>query len=260
MAHHAFMPNCVTTGSAAHASGSPGCCTWRGCKAAIAAKDHAQPPQSRMVPAPDLVKRDFVAPAPDRLSCRGTSGMSRRGGIPLSGGRRSTPIVVAGVPFGQDRLGDGGAFTQRVSDRSGSKWRSGSDDRNGVIHHSDQGSQYTSLALWEATARGGHYGVDGEPGRLLRQCDGGELFCHPRMRTARPTLLSDSQRRSSCGVRLHRRLLQHPSRTASALALSPPCHETRWARRPRSVSICDLPPGELATNLHETRAAGRTAQ
>ena len=39
----------------------------------------------------------------------------------------------------------------------------------GLIHHSDQGSQYVSLAFGQAGARRRHRGLDGLQGRLLRQ-------------------------------------------------------------------------------------------
>jgi putative transposase len=98
-----------------------------------------------MAPAPDLVKRDFVASAPDRLwvadityvptwadflylavvldACsRRVVGWAMADGRPLSSMR--TELVIEAVEM---------ALWQRRP--------------TGVIHHSDQGSQYTSLAF-----------------------------------------------------------------------------------------------------------------
>ncbi len=38
----------------------------------------------------------------------------------------------------------------------------------GVIHHSDRGSQYTSLCVRQTLPRGGHHAVDGLGGGCLR--------------------------------------------------------------------------------------------
>ena len=60
---------------------------------------------------------------------------------------------------------------------------------DGVIHHSDQGCQYTSYAFGERCQEDGRAPVDGLRRRCLRQRDGRELLRHPRVRAARPAQL-----------------------------------------------------------------------
>jgi transposase InsO family protein len=62
-----------------------------------------------------------------------------------------------------------------------------------VIHHSDQGTQYTSVALGQR-CKDPAYAFDGVGRRLLRQRDVRELLRHTRMRAARSHLVSDAQR------------------------------------------------------------------
>ena len=59
----------------------------------------------------------------------------------------------------------------------------------GVIHHSDKGAQYTSLAFGKRCRETGVVTVDRLGGRLLRQCDGRELLRHARMRAHRPAFV-----------------------------------------------------------------------
>jgi putative transposase len=95
--------------------------------------------------APDLLKRDFVAPAPNRVwvadfthvpAWAGTvyvsfvlDTFSRRIVGWSAATTKHTPLVLAALEMG---------LWQR--DRAGQ-------DRNGLIHHSDAGSQYTSFRL-----------------------------------------------------------------------------------------------------------------
>ena len=51
----------------------------------------------------------------------------------------------------------------------------------GVIHHSDKGAQYTSLAFGKRCRERENRDLDRVCRGLLRQCDGGELFRHARM-------------------------------------------------------------------------------
>ena len=54
-----------------------------------------------------------------------------------------------------------------------------------VIHHSDQGCQYTAIGFGRAVPRGGRPAVDGIGRRLLRQRAVRELLRHARVRAAR---------------------------------------------------------------------------
>ena len=82
-----------------------------------------------------------------------------------------------------------------------------------VIHHSDQGSQYTSIAFGNRCREAGvRPSMDrlATPTTMLWR----ELFRHARMRTPGPPPLQDPGRGAHGRVRLHRRLLQS---TAQAL-------------------------------------------
>jgi len=88
-----------------------------------------------------------------------------------------------------------------------------------VIHHSDQGSQYTSI---EFGHRCGDVGVRpsmgsvGDAGACPRAGVAGpggqrhvrELLRHARVRAARSPAVQDTDRGAECGVHVHRRLLQ----------------------------------------------------
>ncbi len=66
-----------------------------------------------------------------------------------------------------------------------------------VIHHSDQGSQYTSIAFGQRLGR-----------RCLRQRHVRKLLCHARVRAARSTPAQEPRRGAHGDLRVHRRLLQ----------------------------------------------------
>ena len=89
----------------------------------------------------------------------------------------------------------------------------------GVIHHSDQGSQYTSIAFGNRCRKAGvrpSMGSVGDCGACPRageagpvgQCDGGEFLRHAGMRAARPEPLQNPRAGAQRRLRLHRRLLQ----------------------------------------------------
>jgi hypothetical protein len=71
----------------------------------------------------------------------------------------------------------------------------------GVIHHSDQGSQYTSIEF-------GHRCRAARGRRCLRQCDVRELLRHTGMRASRQAPVQDASRGAARGVLVHRGLLQ----------------------------------------------------
>lgn len=106
-----------------------------------------------LAPAPDRVKRDFVAPAPDRLWVADITYIPTWAGflylaVVLDAySRRIVGWAMAdGGPLGSMR-------TELVIEAvEMALWRRPPD---GVIHHSDQGSQYTSLAFGRRLREGG---------------------------------------------------------------------------------------------------------
>ena len=167
MVRHASGPNCGTAAWCALASVSPACCTWRVCKAVTGAKDQPSPRRTPGVtPAPDLVRRDFAAPAPDRLWVADITYVPTWAGF----------LYLAVVLDAHSRRIVGWAMADHLRSElvieavDMAVWRRR--PTQGVIHHSDQGSQYTSLGLRTATARSWARRLDGESWRLLRQCDG----------------------------------------------------------------------------------------
>jgi putative transposase len=64
----------------------------------------------------------------------------------------------------------------------------------GLIHHSDQGSQYVSLAFGQAARDAGIARSMGSKGRRLRQRRRRELLRHPQERARAPPLLADPPR------------------------------------------------------------------
>jgi hypothetical protein len=77
----------------------------------------------------------------------------------------------------------------------------------GVIHHSDQGSQSTSIEFGHRP-RGRRAPLDGLRRRRLRQCHVRELLRHAGMRASRQAPVQDAGRGADRGVRFHRGLLQ----------------------------------------------------
>ena len=77
-----------------------------------------------------------------------------------------------------------------------------------VIHHSDQGTQYTSLAFGKRCREMGGASFDRLGRGLLRQRDGRELLRHARMRAHRPAFVSHSGAGEKGGVRFRRGVVQ----------------------------------------------------
>jgi putative transposase len=125
-------------------------------------------------PAPDLCRRQFSPPALDRLWHADLTE------LPTDQG----PLYLAAVVEGCSRLAVGHAMgehptaelaigaVQLAVGRRGLV-------KGGLIHHSDQGAQFTSLAFGNRLSGTWDPRVDGIGGRLLRPRLGGELLCHP---------------------------------------------------------------------------------
>ena len=152
-------PNCGTAAWCALASASPACCAWLACTAVTGAKDRRHlaarlaPP-----PAPDLVRRDFAAPAPDRLWVADITS------VPTWAGFLSLAVVLDA----HSRRIVGWAMADHLRSElvieavDMAVWRRR--PTPGLIHHSDQGSQYTSLAFGRRLREAGLVGSMGSRG------------------------------------------------------------------------------------------------
>ena len=106
-------------------------------------------------PVPDLVERDFSADRPDRLWVADITLHPYVGGVPVSGSRcgRLQPSCCwldDGDPSGRTELVLE-ALNMAISQRRPEQ----------VIHHSDQGTQYTSIAFGLRCKRSRRATVDG---------------------------------------------------------------------------------------------------
>jgi putative transposase len=159
--------------------------------------------QANAVPAAsDLVRRRFQAPGPDRLwvadityvptwegflflACVIDCWSRRCVGWSMRNDLRSELVL--------DALGM--ALTRRRPNP-------------GLIHHSDRGSQYTSLAFGKTLQRRQRAAIDRPPRRRLRQRRRRVVLRHARDRTHRPPHLQDPRPSKARAVRVHRGLLQ----------------------------------------------------
>jgi len=128
-------------------------------------------------PAPDLVDRRFVADGPDQLWVADITYVptwtgflylavvldvwSRKVVGWAMASHLKSSLVTAALEM---------ALTQRAP--------------KSVIHHSDQGCQYTSFEFGRRCRQAGVPSLDGIGRRLLRQRPVRELLCHARMRVA----------------------------------------------------------------------------
>ena len=156
--------------------------------------------------APDLVNRDFSAPVRDRLWVADITC------VPTHAGFLYLSVVID-------------AFSRRVVGWSmANHLRSelvedaldmalGQRRPHAVIHHSDQGSQYTLSGLWQTLQAGRRQTVHGVGRRLLRQRPVRKLLRQPGMRTDRSQAFCHKGRGQARRVRVHRGLLQHPEKT-----------------------------------------------
>ena len=105
----------------------------------------------------------------------------------------------------------------------------------GVIHHSDQGSQYTSVAFGLRCKESRHTSIDGVGRRCLRQRDVRELLRDPGMRTARAAQVPDQGGSTHGHLRVHRGLVQ--SRAAALRPWLSFAHQLR-KECPYHVKFC----------------------
>ena len=104
-----------------------------------------------------------------------------------------------------------------------------------VIHHSDQGCQYTSYAFGKRCQEAGGDALDGLGRRCVRQRDGGELLRHARAGAAEPASLPQPGGGEDGGVRVDRGLVQ----PASAALLARLSLAGQLRACPRTISSHD---------------------
>jgi putative transposase len=162
--------------------------------------------------APDLVDRDFTAEGPDRLWVADITY------IPTWTGFLYLAVVLDA--YSRRIVGWSMATTlasQLVLDALDMALQTRRPQ--GVIHHSDQGSQYTSIEFGQRCRDAGvrpSMGSVGDAGACPRagvagpggQRDVREFLRYARMRAARAKPVQDTGRGAQCRVQLHRRFLQ----------------------------------------------------
>jgi putative transposase len=166
--------------------------------------------EERQRPAPDLVQREFSADGQSRLWVADITY------VPTWAGFVYLAVVldvwsrrVVGWCLGETLHADlvPAALNMALEQRKA----------HGVIHHSDQGSQYTSLEFGRRCKEGDEGPpLDGQRRRRLRQRDGRELLRHAGVRTAEPAQLQEQGRGAHGAVRLHRGLVQPASSALGA--------------------------------------------
>ena len=188
------------------------------------------PPSPRRTPgatpAPDLVRRDFAAPAPDRLWVADITYVPTWAGF----------LYLAVVLGAHSRRIVGWAMADHLRSElvidavDMALWRRR--PTQGVIHHSDQGSQYTSLAFGRRLREAGLVGSMGSRGDCFDNATAESFFatleCELLARHRFPT-------RSAARLALFDYIegFYNTHRRHSALGyLSPAAYERRWFTRP----------------------------
>ena len=152
-------------------------------------------------PAPDLVDRDFSVSGPDQLWVADITYVPTWAGF----------LYLAVVLDAWSRRVVGWAMathlrTELVLDALDmALWQRRPE---AVIHHSDQGTQYTSIAFGLRCKQAGVRPSIELGGRRVRQRDVRELLRHARVRAAGAVPLPHPGRGATGGVRLHRGLVQ----------------------------------------------------
>ena len=128
-------------------------------------------------PAPDLVERNFIAAGPE---CLWVADITY---IPTWAGFLYLAVVLD--VFSRQIVGWAMATYLRTElVLKALNMALGQRRPAGVIHHSDQGSQYTSLAFGKRCEAGRRAALDGLGRRLFRQRHVREFLRHARMRAA----------------------------------------------------------------------------
>ena len=163
-------------------------------------------PDKAAAPAPDLVKRDFTAPAINVKWCGDlTEVPTDEGKLYLAHVEDLASRRIPGFALSEhhDAAVAVAALQMAAAVRGG--------DVTGVIFHSDRGSEYTAELFETACAASRGAPVDG-PGRIVfRQRGVGELPLDARVRTAPQTSLRHQGRGPGDGGRLRRPLQPDPS-------------------------------------------------
>jgi len=201
-------------------------------------------PDPATPPAPDLVERDFTATAPDQLWVADLTYIrTDQGFLYLAVVIDVFSRMIVGWSMRADMKAD--LVIDALSMAVGRRRPDG-----GLMHHSDRGSQYTSLAFGRELKCIRHSRVDGIEGRCLRQRRSRELHGDHQVRTHGFDPLPDQARSQDGDLRLHRGLLQPPAPALSARIQKP----ARVRADPRYTRISRGQCG-LTKTVHETGAA-----
>ena len=184
----------------------------------------------------------------------------RRHHLPQNLGGLALPLRRPGRLLAPDRwLEHGRPHARRARGSTRSRWRSiTAGPAPGLIHHSDQGSQYVSLAFGQTARAAGIAQSMESSRRLLRQRRRRELLRHPEERARQPPAVADQSRATQRDLRLHRDLLQPPTTPRNArhdLARGLREQHSRPRRsRPRRFAARVPPENEIhCTNRNCTR-------
>ena len=171
-----------------------------------------------------------------RLTSSSVTSTRRRAEPALGGGYHVHPdvggLAVPGVGDGllQPRGSSAGRSPTTCAPSSSStrsRWPSpAAVPTPGLVHHSDQGSQYTSLIFTRRCRSVGDRRLDGKPRRLLRQRRARELPREPEEGPDPPALVADQGRGADRGLRLHR---ERSTTAGAAIRRSGCCR--RWSSR-----------------------------
>ena len=151
--------------------------------------------------APNLVARDFTAPAPNRVWLADITYIpTAEGWLYLAAVMDLFSRKIVGWAMRDTMQVElaSAALTTAIQQRQ---------PQAGLIHHSDRGVQYASHAYRQNSLGRRHHSIDEPKGRLLRQRSDGKLLPHPQDRTRPSSRLQDPRRGPARYLRLHRRLL-----------------------------------------------------
>ena len=214
--------------------------------------------------APDLVERNFTAEAPDRLWVADITYIPTWAGflylaVVLDAFSRRIVGWSMATSLARQLVID--ALNMALSTRR----------PRDVIHHSDQGSQYTSIEFGRrcrdagvrpsmgsvgdarACPRAGEAGPEGQ--RHVR-----EFLRNPRMRADRSVPVQDTGRGASCGLRIHRGLLQSASPSLlDRISLTDRLRASasRRGNQPRPTPACLRARGRQGQALRAAARGGR---